>query len=110
MTDTEPVATDLDPEGIIYTHPKIREKTHHELLERLDQIRGRRLVAAMEFKTAERSRLDKEHDKLSDQWTKLAAKLSKKEYSIREDIEKFEADVNKLIQIHNQASVLETGQ
>ncbi len=94
-------------EGIIYTHPKIREKTHSELLERLEQIRGRRIVSAMEFKTALQHRLEKEHDKLSDQWTKLAAKLSKKEFSIREDIEKFEQDVNKLIQIHNQASVLE---
>lgn len=102
MSDTEAVA-----ETPLYTHPNIREKTHDELLARLDQIRSRRLVAALEFKAAEQNRLEKEHGKLTTQWETLASKLSKKEYALREEIEKFEKDLNKLIQIHNQMKVLE---
>jgi valyl-tRNA synthetase len=101
MTDTAPV------ESPIYTHPTLRTTTHETLRDRIEQIRARRLVAAMEFKSAEANRLKKEHGKLTEKWEALAAKLSKKEYSLQEEVEKFEADLNKLIQIHNQMSVLE---
>lgn len=102
MTTTEAVA-----EGTIYTHATIREVTHSELVERLTRIRQRRLIAAIEFKSASQLRIAKEHAKLVEKWEKLAAKLSKVEYSIVEQIDKFEKEINQLIQISNQAKILE---
>ena len=102
MTDTSVVE-----EQTPYSHPKLREMTHEKLLQNLEEIRARRLVAALEFKTAEANRLEREHDKLTDKWNALAAKLSKKEYAIREEIAKFEQEVNKLIAISNQMKIME---
>ena len=102
--DTEAVATTAPP---LYTHPTLRTTTQEELAGRLEAIRARRLVAAIEFKSAEANRLAREHATLGAKWTALASKLSKHEYAIREQIEKFEKELNQLIQLNNQMATLE---
>lgn len=101
-SDTEAVAS-----SPLYTHPIFRTTAQEELAGRLEAIRARRLVAAIEFKSAEANRLAREHATLGAKWTALASKLSKHEYAIREQIEKFEKELNQLIQLNNQMATLE---
>lgn len=91
----------------LYTHPNIRDLAHDKLAERLDIIRGKRLVAAQEFRTQLALRLEKEHTKLGEQWERLAASMSKRVEALKEAVDKFDADLNKLQQISNQMKVME---
>lgn len=117
MTDptTDPVE-DLDdstksafnfPSGQLYTHPNIRNLTASQLHDRLSQIRQRRLITAVEFQTAQTKRLDKEGNKLSEKWTKLAARIEARLLTANEAVKKAEHELEELGRISNQLSILE---
>lgn len=93
--------------GPIYTHPNIRQLTAEELHNRLDVIRNRRLITAIEFQSAQAKRLDKEGDKLSEKWSKLRDRVSTRIAKATEEIEKAEKELQQLTAISNQLFILE---
>jgi len=91
----------------VYTHPNIRNLTHDQLHQKLDMIRNKRLITAMEFKTAQEKRMDKEGLKLSEQWAKLRDRTLTRMAKVNEELDKAEGEIRKLIEISNQLSHLE---
>jgi len=91
----------------IYSHPTIHEKTHDELLFRLDQIRNRRLVAAIEYRTAAEKRMEKENAKLTDQWEKLRDRLQAKIIKLDMDINDIEKGIQKMTEISHKIKLTE---
>lgn len=91
----------------LYTHPTIRNEHHDRFIARLEDLRARRLVTAMEHKAAVTKRLQVEHEKLNHKWETLCSKIDKKLYALQEAIEAAEADVNKLIALNNQMAIME---
>src|SRR5689334_16714342 len=91
----------------LYTHPNIRSLTAEQLHFRLTATRQRRLITAIDFQTAQTKRLDKEGNKLSDQWAKLRDRISTDIVKATELLEKSEAGITKLNQLSNQIAILE---
>lgn len=93
--------------GSIYTHPSIRDLTQDALRERLNRIRNRRLVAALEFKTKQHVRLDSEGSKLSEQWARLRDRISTKLAQMEETVDKIDDELLKLEKLSNQLKNLD---
>lgn len=93
--------------GELYTHPSLRDLSQDGLRERLNRIRNRRLVAAIEFRSKQHTRLDSEGSKLSDQWNKLRDSLSTKLAQWEEAADKIDEGLQKLEKISNQMKLLE---
>lgn len=91
----------------IYTHPNIRDLTSNELHQRLEIIRNRRLITALEFQSAQAKRLDKEGDKLGEKWSKLRDRISTRIAKATEEVQKAEKELQQLIAISNQIANLE---
>lgn len=95
-----------DEEHPIYTHPDIRSSSHEFLLSRLQQIRDRRLIAAIMY---ERERVTKVHKighKLQEQWDKLNESNRLKLHKIDEAIDALDKAISKQVQTsHNLALV-----
>ncbi len=91
----------------LYTHPTLRTAREDDLRNRLENIRSRRLVAALEHQQLATIRIEKEHTKLNDKWEASESRISKKLYKIMEDIEAVDKELTKLTQLHNQLTLLE---
>jgi hypothetical protein len=91
----------------LYTHPTLREQNHNDLRFRLEQIRNRRLVAAIEYKQNSDIKREKASNKLLSQYRAQSETLRRKLVKIDEDIEKFDRALDKLITMSHQMSLLE---
>ena len=94
-------------EGIIYTHPTLRTKSHDQLLIRLQGIRDRRLLAAIEHKSAADARQAKLADKIADQWEKLNERNKNKLAKISQELSDLEASINRQIELGHKLSIVE---
>lgn len=107
MTDTI-IKTDLTfDDNALYTPPDIRKVEIATLSNRLETVRQRRLIAAVEYQKKATARVDKEANKFAEQYTKLRERLEKKMTSIREDLDAFDRDLNKLIDLSNKLAITE---
>ena len=91
----------------IYDHPTIRSLKHDELTERLQQIRDRRLVAAIQYESVRKTKLEKLSLSLMDKWEKQDERNRLALIKIDEAIDKFEAGINKQIQIAHDLTLTE---
>lgn len=91
-----------DTETAIYTHPTIHSITHEQLLNRLQQIRDRRLVAAIQFEAVRKTKLEKLSAKLQQQWETQNQRNLVALQKIDEAIDRLDKGIAKQIQIaHN---------
>ena len=93
------------PEAEIYTHPKLREVSHEELIFRLDNIRNRRLVAALEHKALVNAKKEKVTIKLRSQYEKLADDVRRQLTKLEEGIEKTDRAIGKLVELGHRMSL-----
>ena len=92
----------------IYTHPHIRELAHKQLLDRLQNIRDRRLVAALQYVASEREKNLKMGTKLHQQWLIQGEKNRVKLAKIDDMIDQVDKAIRKQVEIsHNLALVEE---
>jgi hypothetical protein len=106
------VDLDTDPVGAmpaIYNHPKLRDLSQTELYERLEDVRNRRLLAAMDFKDAHTKKMMKLGHKLASQWEDLNQKNLVKLHKIDEAITALEKAVEKQVGIHHKLTMAEEG-
>lgn len=99
------MANDEEPEGEIYSHPKLREVAHEELIFRLDNIRNRRLVAALEHKALVAAKREKASIKLKTQYAKLGDDIRRHLNKLDEAMDKIDRDLGKLIEIGHRMSL-----
>lgn len=97
----------LFTESKLYTLPDIRAHTIEQLQDRLEIIRQRRLVTAIEFQSKMEHKLNKEGHKLTEQWTKAAARIAKKIEDINADFAVIDKELQKLTELHHKLSILE---
>ncbi len=98
--DTETV-TDI----VIYSHPKLEQLTLDQLRLRLDAIRNRRLIAAINFKTTAEQRISVYNSKVGDQRDRLVLKTQRDIDAVDEKIAKIEEAISKIISLDNQLKV-----
>lgn len=107
----KPLATaPVEDEGVksqLYTHPNIREKTHEQLLFRLDIIRNRRLVAAIEYKADSDRKRAQISAKLLSQYAALNDRNRLKLNKIFEMIEDVDRSIGKQIELSHKMSIVE---
>lgn len=93
--------------GEMYNHPDIRTQTHDQMRFRLDQIRNRRLVAAIEFKSVQDAKTEKLDAKLGDQWEKLSIRCAKKLEKINEELNDIDQILKKLVDLNHKKALTE---
>lgn len=93
----------------VYQHPNIRDISMSELLDRLDVIRNRRLLAALDYRQAHEAKMMKLGTKLAAQWEDLDEKNRLKVKKINEMIEALEKAVEKQQLIHHKLTMAEEG-
>jgi hypothetical protein len=96
-------------EPTIYNHPKLRDLSHADLHDRLDNIRNRRLLAAMDWKDAHTAKMIKLGTKLAEQWQDLDDKNRLRLYKIDELITALEKSTEKQVAIHHKLVMAEEG-
>lgn len=94
----------------LYTHPNIRDVTRSELEMRLEALRGRRLLVAIEARDKIGEKLRKERTKADQQWNKAAERVQKRLLKMNEDIERTETDLKKMATLDHQLAGLEGNQ
>jgi multidrug resistance efflux pump len=94
-----------ETEGEIYTHPNIREIAHEELIFRLDNIRNRRLVAAIEYKALATAKKEKATAKLRSQYEALSDKIRRNLNKVDEQMETIDRDLGKLVELGHRMSI-----
>lgn len=88
----------------LYEHPDIRSISHQQLLDRLQQIRDRRLVAAIQFEAVRKTKLERLSAKLQSQWEQQNQRNLIALEKIDEAIDRLDRGIAKQIQIaHNVA-------
>jgi hypothetical protein len=93
----------------IYNHPNIRELAHDELIDRLSDIRNRRLLAALDFKAAHEERMQKLSTKFSEQYEKSYERIRLRLLKMADDIDRTDSDINKLIALSHKLTMTEEG-
>ena len=93
----------------IYNHPNIKSLRHQDLIDRLEDIRNRRLLAALDFKAAKEAKMARLADKLKEQYDKLEQKILVKLSKVESDINMLDNDINKLISISHKTALMEEG-
>lgn len=93
------------PEGVIYSHPTLREVSHEELIFRLDNIRNRRLVAALEHKALSAAKKEKVTIKLRSQYEKLLDDIRRQLNKLDEGMEKVDRSLGKLVELGHRMSL-----
>lgn len=94
----------MDTPTPIYEHPNIYALTHEQLLDRLQQIRDRRLVAAIQFEAVRKTKLERLSAKLQQQWEAQNLRNQSALDKIDEAIDRLDRGIAKQIQIaHNVA-------
>lgn len=93
----------------VYRHPNIRDLSQSELLDRLDNIRNRRLLAALDYREAHAAKMTKLGTKLAEQWEDLDEKNRLKLVKINEMISALEKAVEKQQLIHHKLTMAEEG-
>lgn len=93
----------------MHTHQHIRQIRHEELLFRLQTIRQRRLVAALEYKDIALAKNIKLSEKLKEQWDKQNQRSQKLLDDISEKLIAFEKSINKQVEIAHKLSLTEGG-
>lgn len=96
-----------EPEGKLYTHPTIREKTHDQLLFRLEAIRNRRLMAAIEYKADSDRKRALASAKLLSQYQALNDRNRQKLNRIEELIEDIDRSIGKQIELSHKINLME---
>lgn len=105
MSEAETIeASDGKP---IYTHPDIRTLSHEKLLSRLQNIRDRRLVNAIQYESARVARAHKAGATLQLQWEKINETNRLALYKIDDALDKFEKSLSKQIEISHKISLVE---
>ena len=93
----------------VYQHPNIRDLSMNDLLDRLDNIRNRRLLAALDYRQAHEAKMLKLGTKLAQQWEDLDEKNRLKMLKITNDIVALEKSVEKQQLIHHKLTMAEEG-
>lgn len=93
----------------VYRHPNIRDLSQSELLDRLDNIRNRRLLAALDYREAHAAKMTKLGTKLAEQWEDLDEKNRLKIIKINELIGALEKAVEKQQLLHHKLTLAEEG-
>lgn len=93
----------------IYTHPTIRSQTHDWLMQRLQETRDRRLVVALQYESARKTKLQQLSYTLSAQWEKQRDSCDNKLQKIDEELDKLERGISKMIEIAHKLSLTEEG-
>ena len=83
----------------LYTHPKLREQKHEALLARLDIVRARRLVAALDHKTAHDKKMAKLSEKLGEQWERQDTRNTNNLVKVNDLITTIEKGIQKQIEL-----------
>jgi hypothetical protein len=91
----------------IYNHPTLRSLTHEKLVERLQQIRDRRLVAAIQYEAIRKTKVEKLSLALREKWEKQNDRNNIALAKIDEMIDKLDAGIAKQIQIAHDLTLTE---
>ena len=92
------------PASPLYNHPTLRSSSHEFLSERLQQIRDRRLVAAIQFEAVRKTKVERLNLSLREKWERQNERNRLALTKIDEAIDKFEASMRKQMDIaHNIA-------
>lgn len=97
----------ITPESPLYNHPTLRSISHDALVERLQQIRDRRLVAAIQYESVRKTKLEKLSLSLREKWEKQDERNRLALIKIDEMIDKFDASLRKQIQIAHDLTLTE---
>lgn len=93
----------MTDETTLYSHPTIREATHDELTARLQQIRDRRLVAAIQYEQVRKTKVEKLDARLREQWEKQDERNRLALLRVDEAIDRLDRGIQKQIEIaHNK--------
>jgi hypothetical protein len=91
----------------LYSHPTIREKSHDFLLNRLQQIRDRRLVAAIQYEQVRKGKVEKLEASLKAKWEKQDERNRLLLLKIDEAIDKLDVGIRKQHMIASDLTLTE---
>lgn len=91
----------------LYTHPTIRSERHEYLLNRLQQIRDRRLVTALQYESARVDKLQRLNATLSAQYEKVDERNRLDLVKVDELIDKLERGISKQIELAHKLTLTE---
>ncbi len=109
---TDQIVEDTGPVGPmpkIYNHPKLREMSQSELYDRLQDVRNRRLLAALDYKEAQTLKMLKLGSKLATQWEDTNQKALQKLAKVDEMITALEKLTEKMIGSSHKLKMTEEG-
>lgn len=101
--------TEVVEDEVIYTHPSLRTSKHEWLLERLQQIRDRRLVIALQYESKRVDKLTRLNTQLSQQYEKQDERNRLDLAKVDELIDKLDRGISKQIEIGHKLAITEEG-
>lgn len=99
--------TETNPASPLYNHPTLRSSSHEFLTERLQQLRDRRLVAAIQYEAVRKTKVERLNASLREKWERQNERNRLSLAKIDEAIDKFEASVRKQAQISHDLDLTE---
>lgn len=91
----------------LYSHPRLREITHEQLLQRLEAIRDRRLITAIAFKNAEEKKAAKLAAQLDEKWQKLDERARRYLEKAEEELDKADRTIKQMVETSNHLVLAE---